>query len=178
MKDFVFVSGNINKVRWLEKFLGQKVEHKKLDLKEVQSLDPVEVVKEKAEEAHSILKKPVLIEDTSVVCNALGQLPGPFIKFFLSEVGNDGICKILNSYDDRSATASVVYGMYDGKNFQFHGAEVNGKISNEPKGDGGHGWDPIFIPEGQPKTYGQMNETEYAKYAVRNKAVQKLLGVL
>jgi non-canonical purine NTP pyrophosphatase (RdgB/HAM1 family) len=164
----------MHKVRWLETFLGQKIEHHKLNLKEIQSLKPEEVVEEKAKEAFAVLGRPVLIEDTSLSCEALGRLPGTYIKFFVEEIGNEGICKLLNAFSDRSAVATVIYGFYDGEQFSSYRADVKGQIAHIPKGEGGHGWDPIFIPEGQTKTYAQMNQTEYEQYSVRNRAVLKL----
>ncbi len=66
MKDFVFVSGNMHKVHWIEVFLGQKVAHAKLDLDEIQSLDPRDVIAHKTKQAYANLKRPVLVEDTSL----------------------------------------------------------------------------------------------------------------
>lgn len=174
MKNFVFVSGNLKKAHYLEKFLGQKVKHHKLDLTEIQSLNPLKVVEHKAKEAYKILKMPVLIEDTSLKFTAFGELPGTFVKFFLEEVGNNGMAKMLNAFENRNATAEVIYGYYDGQNFKAYRAELKGLISNVPKEKRGMGWDPIFIPNGQNKTYGEMTEREYNKYSVRNMAVQKL----
>ncbi len=174
----MFVSGNLNKVEYLERFLGQKVKHHHLDLIEVQSLDSMEVVEHKVNEAYNQLKQPVLIEDTALQINAFGKLPGTFIKFFLSEVGNDGICKMLRSFNDKSAQALVIYGYYDGLQFSSFAAQVKGTVPDQPKGGRGMGWDPIFIPEGQGKTYAQMTEAEYNKYSVRNMAVKKLATFL
>lgn len=178
MNKFVFVSGNLKKVEWLEKFLGLKVEHHKLDLTEIQSIDPEEVVEHKAKEAYRHLKQPVLIEDTSLAFNALGGLPGPFIKFFLEQIGSAGICQMMQSFEDKTAVSSVIYGLYDGKTFQSFSAQVTGIVRDEPKGGFGMGWDPIFIPDNQPKTYAEMKPDEYSKYSVRNKAVKKLAAFL
>lgn len=172
--DFVFVSGNMRKVQWLEKFLGQKVEHHKLDLDELQSLDPEEVIRHKAAEAYRALGKSVLVEDTSLAFTALGKLPGPFIKFFLGEIGTEGICKLLDNFDDRSATSTVVYCYYDGKEFHVFRGDMVGQIRDKPKGSFGMGWDPIFMPDLQDKTYAEMDETTYKKHAVRGLAVAKL----
>lgn len=174
MSKFIFVSGNLKKVEYLERFLGQKVEHHSLDLVEIQSLDPREVVEHKAKEAHRHLKQTVVVEDTALKFNAFGKLPGPLIKFFLSEIGNPGMCRMLDDFDDRGAVASVMYGLYDGEEVHIFDAEITGVVSSEPREGRGMGWDPIFIPDGQAKTYGEMNETEYAKYSVRNQAVAKL----
>jgi inosine/xanthosine triphosphate pyrophosphatase family protein len=51
-QDFIFVSGNMNKVRMLEKFLSREVVHHNLDLDEIQSLDPEKVVEHKVKEAY------------------------------------------------------------------------------------------------------------------------------
>lgn len=175
---FVFVTGNIKKVKYLEKFLGKKVEHYNLDLDEIQSLDPAEVVKHKAKEAYKVLKKAVLIEDTTLSFNALGRLPGTLIKFFLQEIGNDGLCTMLKKYEDRHAVGGVTYGLYDGKKFLVFSATTKGIIANKPCGARGHGWDPIFMPEGSNLTFGEMSEQEYASYSMRNKAVKKLAEYL
>lgn len=174
MTNLVFVTGNTNKVYWVEKFLGQKLEHHKLDLDEIQDLDPARVLEHKAREAYKILQKPVLVEDSSLVFNALGRLPGTFIKFFNEEIGNEKMCRLLDSFKDRSATNQVIFGLYDGKKFFAFEAEVKGRIANTPRGNLGFGFDSIFIPDGQDKTRAEMSEEVYAKYQPRNKAVLKL----
>lgn len=174
MKDFIFVSGNLDKVRLLERYLGQKVAHHKINLTEIQSLEPHEVVEHKAREAYRILQRPVLIEDTALSFTALGRLPGPFVKFFLSDVGNEGLCKLLRDYSDRSATASVMYGFYDGTRFHTFNGQIRGTVPPKPRGNKGMGWDPVFIPEDSTKTYAEMSEAEIASFSVRNQAVKKL----
>ena len=174
MSDLVFVTGNMNKVRQVEQFLGRKLEHHKLDLDEIQDIDPAIVLEHKAKEAYRILQKPVLVEDASLVFAAMGRLPGPFIKFFLEELGNEGLIHLLNGYDDRSAVHTVIFGLYDGDKFHEFSASINAKIATEVRGTGGFGFDPILIPEGQDKTRGEMNEIDYAKYQPRNHAAQKL----
>ena len=48
---------------------------------------------------------PCICEDTSLCIHALGGMPGPFIKFFQTSLGNNGLYKILEAYEDKSATA-------------------------------------------------------------------------
>jgi non-canonical purine NTP pyrophosphatase (RdgB/HAM1 family) len=116
----------------------------------------------------------VLIDDTSLTFHALGQLPGPYIKWFLSELKLEGCCRLLDSFDSRQATARVTLGLYDGKNMNIFDAEMPGSIADHPRGDGGFGWNPIFIPEGSDKTYAEMNDQELELDAVRKKAVDQL----
>ena len=61
MKDLTFITGNQNKADFLAKHLGVPVAHHKLDLDEIQSLDPRVVVEHKVRQAYEVLNKPVLV---------------------------------------------------------------------------------------------------------------------
>jgi non-canonical purine NTP pyrophosphatase (RdgB/HAM1 family) len=172
MKSLTFITGNLNKVKWTQRYIHIPLEHKKLDLTEIQSLDVYEVVEYKVKEAYEIVKKPVLVEDTSLVCHALGKLPGPFIKWFLEELGTEGLCKLINN--NRKATATVVFGLFDGKNLRMYEGTVDGTIAEKPRGQNGFGWDPIFIPKGQKKTHGEMTPEEMDKINIRRIALEKM----
>lgn len=169
-----FITGNPAKAAQLSRHLAFPIQHKKLDLPEVQSLDLDEVVRYKAKEAYSVLRQPVLVEDTGLSFNAMGQLPGPLIKWFLKELGNAGLCTLLDNYSDRSAIAKVVCGIYDGKTMNLFSGEANGSISSIPKGDEGFGWDPVFIPHGATKTWGEMTPDEQNETSMRRIALKKL----
>ena len=62
---------------------------KDIDLPEYQE-EPGEVAVKKCEEAANHIKGPVLVEDTCLCFNALGGLPGPYIKWFLKKLGPEG----------------------------------------------------------------------------------------
>ena len=145
----VFITGNQNKADYLAKTLGIELEHQKIDLDEIQSVNPLEIVEHKVRQAYDIIQKPVLVEDVSLVFNALNGLPGPFIKFFVdAESGLENLCRMLDGFDDRSAYASVVYGYFDGEVLKLIPGRLAGAIAKSPRGDGGYGWDKIFEPEG------------------------------
>lgn len=173
MKDFVFVSGNQHKVDQLAKWLGASVEHMKLDLDEIQSLDLAEVVDHKVRQAYAAAKRPVVVEDVAVTFTAMGRLPGPFIKWFLEEVGLDGLVRIADSLEDRQAVASICYAYYDGENVAYFSHDIPGSIATEPRGDA-FGWNPIFIPDGSDKTYAEMTAEEVRPYSMRFQAIEKL----
>ena len=67
-----------------------------VDLPEFQG-EPDEVAREKCKLAAERLKCPVVTEDTSLCFNALGGLPGPYIKWFLKKLGPEGN-KSINNY--------------------------------------------------------------------------------
>ena len=145
----VFITGNENKVRYLSKSIGLNLDHQKIELDEIQSPDPNIVIEHKVSQAYQLIQKPVLVEDTSLSFNALDGLPGAFVKFFVE--ANDGLesmCRMLDGFEDRSAYASVVYGYCDGGEIKLFSGRLDGTIAMHPRGEGGYGWDKIFVPEG------------------------------
>jgi len=145
----IFITGNQNKVNYMRDTMGIELEHKDLDLDEIQSADPRKVVEHKVRQAYDIIKKPVLVDDTSLSFNALGGLPGPFVKFFReAENGLENLCRMLDGFEDRSAYGMIIYGYYDGTTIKFIEGRLNGTIADHPRGTTGYGWDPIFEPEG------------------------------
>src|SRR5712671_3544589 len=116
MNDIIFITGNQSKADYLALWLQHPIEHQKLDLDELQSLDPFEVIEHKAREAYEKVQRTVLVEDVALSFNALGgKLPGTLIKWFLQEMDNEGMLRMLSAFDDRRATASIIYGLYDGQ---------------------------------------------------------------
>ena len=169
-----FVTGNPDKLKWLQMFTDLPLDYQPLDLHEIQSLDVAKVVEHKAKDAYKIVKKPVLIEDTSLLFNALGKLPGPLIKWFLNELGNEGLCKLLDGFKDRSAEAIVLFGLYDGKTFKTFKGKTAGIITDKPRGGNGFGWDSIFIPVGYDVTWAEMSDKGIIKTSIRKRALKKL----
>ena len=146
-KKITFITGNAKKAEYLSKYLGFPIEHKKIDLDEVQSLDLRKIVEHKVRQAHEIIKKPVLVEDVSLEFEALGGLPGPFIRFFIERMPHEKICSMLNG-KKRNATAKCVYGYYDGKILKMFEGKLEGEIAKKPKGDRCYGFDSFFVPMG------------------------------
>lgn len=173
-----FITGNPSKAEQLSRHLEYPVEHREVNLTEIQSLDLHEIVEHKAKEAYRQVQTPVLVDDTSLVFNALGKLPGPLIKWFLTELDNEGLCKILNSYENRLALASVCFGFYDGKELKTFDGQMEGTIADTPRGERGFGWDPIFIPQGHTKTWGEMNLEEQKETSMRRVALKELEAYL
>src|SRR5690606_22669074 len=166
------ITGNPGKAEEVSRYLGEPIEHIELDLEEIQSLDLEEIVRDKAIRAFEKVKTPVLVEDVSFIFHALGKLPGPFIKWFQKELDNEGLCRLLDN-KDRSCTATVCYGFYDGNIVEFFVGSMEGSISNEPRGDNSFGWAPIFIPNGYDKTYAELTNEEQTQIAMRSKALKK-----
>jgi non-canonical purine NTP pyrophosphatase (RdgB/HAM1 family) len=174
MEALTFITGNPGKASLLRGYLDYPVIHKSIDLIEIQSLDLSTIVEYKAKEAYKQVRSPVLVEDTSLRFLALGKLPGPLIKWFLTELGTHGLCRLLDGYSDRSALAEVQFGLYDGRSFRAFSGAVEGSIALTPRGSRGFGWDAIFVPSGSSKTWAEMTDEEARGTSMRMIALKKL----
>ncbi|OGM05315.1 non-canonical purine NTP pyrophosphatase, RdgB/HAM1 family [Candidatus Woesebacteria bacterium RIFCSPHIGHO2_01_FULL_39_32] len=173
MKKLYFATTNEGKLKEAKSILKVEVVGTPLEIDEVQSMDPIEVATKKARLYFEKLRKPIFVEDVSVFIKALNGLPGPYIDAFMKTLGNEGIVKLLRGANERSVTAqaTVVYIPKMGVEEVFIG-EVEGTISDKPRGEG-FGWDPIFIPKGEKKTFGEITLEEKNKYSMRAKALKK-----
>ncbi len=174
MRELTFITGNAAKAEQLGRHLDHPVTHRKLELIEIQSLDLREIIEHKTKEAYDQVGGTVLVEDTSLTFTALGRLPGPLVKWFLMELDNTGLCKLLGDNKDRSAIAEVCFGLYDGAELKIFEGRARGTIAPAPRGERGFGWDPIFIPEGHEKTWGEMTPDEQSATSMRRIALKKL----
>lgn len=177
MKDVVFITGNLNKVKYLEKYLDHPVKHIKLDLDEIQSLDVQQIVEHKVRQAYDKVKKPVLVEDGSLEFEALGRLPGPFIRFFNEEVPMETMCSMLDG-KSRKAIARTTFGFFDGDEIRFFEGSLEGEIASAPEGENGWHWDKIFIPEGYSITRAQMTDDEYQTTSMQLRPFAQLKAFL
>lgn len=165
MKTPVFITGNQNKADYLAKLLGMPIAHQKIELDEIQSASLEEIVTHKVKQAYEIAQKPVLVEDVALGFEALGGLPGPFIKFFAeAENGLENLCRMLDGFENRRATGECMYGYYDGTHLELIKGEITGAIAAHARGEGGFGWDKVFCPDGYGgRTRAELNEAEYAE---------------
>ena len=76
------------------------LESKKIDLPELQG-EPIDISIEKCKIASKQTNGPVIVEDTSLCFNALGGLPGVYIKWFLEKIGHEGLNNLLLAYEDK-----------------------------------------------------------------------------
>ena len=159
------MTGNHNKAREAAEILGVELRSIALDLPELQDLDVAQVATVKAAAAREALGAPdfpILVEDSGLAVEAWNGLPGALTKWFLASVGNEGILRMLSGEENRSARAvcAVAIAFGDGSTRVFLG-EVGGMIAPEPRGSGGFGWDPIFVPEGYAETYAELGPRKH-----------------
>ena len=149
MSTVVFVTGNAAKARYFSKLIGFDVDHESVDLDEIQPTDMKKITEDKARRAYDIIGKPVIVEDVGLFFKAWGDLPGPFIKFFVDqENGLEKVCRMLDGFSSRQARTIVMTTYYDGKIFTHFQGGADGEIAVQPKGTGGFGYDAIWCVNG------------------------------
>uniref|UniRef100_A0A3Q2H414 Inosine triphosphate pyrophosphatase n=1 Tax=Equus caballus TaxID=9796 RepID=A0A3Q2H414_HORSE len=145
--------------------------------------EPDEISTQKCQEAARQVQGPVLVEDTCLCFNALGGLPGPYIKWFLEKLKPEGLHQLLAGFEDKSAYALCTFALSTGDPSQpvrlFRG-RTSGRIV-VPRGCRDFGWDPCFQPDGYEQTYAEMPKAEKNTISHRFRALlelQKYFGSL
>jgi XTP/dITP diphosphohydrolase len=173
-----FVSNSQNKHREYCAILGiADMRWIKVKIHEPQHLNLQLLVEEKLniliEQRH---EPPFFVEHTGLIIEEWKGLPGGLTAVFMNTVGSAGICKMMRAYKghERAARGIVVIGFYHPKTgiHTFPG-EAPGTIAAEPRGSAGFGWDAIFVPDGDERTYAEMSLAEKNITSMRNDAVRK-----
>ncbi|KAI0265063.1 Ham1-like protein [Gloeopeniophorella convolvens] len=174
----VFVTGNAGKLREVRQILAQgtpiDIDSRELDLPEIQGTTR-EVATEKCRRAAELIGGPVITEDTALCFAAMNGLPGPYIKFFLRELGHEGLNRMLDGFPTREAWALCTFAYSAGPGTEpilFEG-RTEGKIV-PARGPSLFGWDPVFEAEGTGLTYAEMESAQKNALSHRGRALQKL----
>ncbi|CAI5446633.1 unnamed protein product [Caenorhabditis angaria] len=175
LRKLTFVTGNIGKLREVNAILtGFEITNVDVDLNEYQG-EPDFIAEKKCREAAQHVKGPVLVEDTSLCFNALGGLPGPYIKWFLKKLGPEGLHKMLDGFEDKTAYAQCIFAYTEGIDQPVHifAGQCPGRIV-APKGPRDFGWDPCFQPDEFDQTFAEMDKSVKNQISHRSKALEKL----
>jgi XTP/dITP diphosphohydrolase len=176
-----FITGNKHKVKEAKgifKKFGIQLEHVDLEYPELQgSLE--DVAKFGAKYAASKLERPVIVEDAGLFIKALNWFPGTYSSYVQETLTNKGILKLMDNVKDRYAEFRSVVGYCTPKSEPeiFLGI-VKGHISFEERGNYGFAYDPLFIPEGFEKTFGELNTEEKNEFSHRYRSLQKFASWL
>lgn len=121
----------------------------------------------------------MVVDETGLSLAALNGFPGPLVKWMLESVGARGIARIADAFGDLRATASCALIYRDVETEVVALGETTVRLVLEPRGAGGFGWDPIFVPEEGGRTYAEMPSIEKDRIGHRSRAwrrLQRLLG--
>ncbi len=142
-----------------------------------------ENAKEKSTVIHNLTQQHCFSEDTGLQVDALNGAPGVRSARYAGDEANFKnntllLLKNLQNIKERAAQFKTVISLIlDNKEYQFTGI-CTGKIHTQEKGTNGFGYDSIFIPDGDEKTFAEMTMEEKNKYSHRKKALAKLIYFL
>lgn len=138
--------------------------------------------------AHAAVKAtglPALADDSGIEVGALDGAPGVYTADWAeTENGRDFVLAMTKTHDlleQKNAPyprngrfrATLVLAWPDGHEEIFEG-DVNGTLIWPMRGDIGHGYDPMFQPDGYDQTFGEMSQEEKNKISHRANAFAKL----
>lgn len=184
--ELVIASSNRHKIEEISNLLPSSIV-----LRTAEEIGITEEIPETAEtiEGNAIMKAQYIFDrfscncfadDTGLEVEALGNQPGVHSARYATD-GHDHVANVklllknLDGVENRKARFRTVIALFwEGELHTFEGI-VNGKIVDQPTGDQGFGYDPIFIPDGSEKTFAQMDLEEKNKISHRALATVKLI---
>ncbi len=186
--ELVFVTHNKHKAQEVADILGDKIKLLTLDdLNFNQEIPETgntleENALQKARYFYERTAKACFADDTGFEVDALGGQPGVHSARFASDHDfTKNMLKVLElmqgETNRRARFRTVVALILNGQEYLFEGV-VEGTVTNEPRGDSGFGYDPIFVPDGFDKTFAQMTLEQKNKISHRAKAMAKLAQFL
>ena len=119
-----------------------------------------------------------LSDDSGLEVDCLGGLPGVFSARFAGEPKNDlansnKLISEMGKYADRSARFVTVLTFHQNGQFRQFEGEIRGEIVLSPRGSHGFGYDPLFQPENESRTFAEMTLSEKNLIAHRARALHK-----
>jgi XTP/dITP diphosphohydrolase len=179
MTGLFFITSNPHKFKEMKEFFsanGLELEwiNKKLPELQADTLD--EVVKYALSNYDD---ENVFVEDAGFFIDALGGFPGVYSRYVFDTIGNRGILRLLDVVENRQARFVAVIGYRDsrGGDIKLFKGEVKGSVSKALKGKKGFGYDPIFVPEGFKKAFGEDKALK-SRISHRKKAAEGFIQYL
>ncbi len=138
-KTVIFVTKNKRKIgeaRLACDKLGIKIVQERLDINEIQSHNPLEISKHKAEQAFAIIKKPLVVTDTFWNIPALNGFPGGYMKDISEWFSEEDFLNLMKDKKDRSIAFTETIAYKDSKRLKLFSKEYWGRIVEAPRGVG------------------------------------------
>ncbi len=185
MKPLIFATGNAHKLEEIQAILGDKFKIStpaKWGITEDIPENEMTLEGNARQKAHYLLDRTrvnCFADDTGLEVVALGGAPGVHSARYAGPAKNneDNIDLLLSKLgpmkDRRACFRTVICLLYDGTEHIFEG-RVEGNILLERQGEGGFGYDAVFMPDGYDRSFAQMTIEEKNEISHRGRAVAKL----
>ena len=185
IKTLLLATGNAHKTEEIQKILGSSI-----SVHDLSSLPEVGEIIEDADsfEGNANIKSTtvsqltnefVLSDDSGLCVNALGGAPGIYSARYAGEnaqmeENKELLISNLKGKEDRQASFVCVLSVAKaGEVIATFRGECPGSIISDERGNGGFGYDPLFIPEGYTKTFSELPEETKNAISHRAKAMEK-----
>jgi XTP/dITP diphosphohydrolase len=185
MEKLVFATHNKHKLEEVKAILQADINL--LSLKDIECLEDIPETADSLE-GNALLKAEHIYkhygyncfgEDTGLEVEALDNRPGVHSARYAGE-GHDSqqnmekLLHDLEGVENRKAQFRTVIALIeDGEVHYFEGI-IKGKITTELSGNGGFGYDPIFMPDGYTQTFAELGKDLKNKISHRALAIEKL----
>jgi len=187
MQQLVIASNNAHKIGEIKEIVG---DIELLSLKDIgftsEIPEPYHTFEEnamaKASAIYEFSGKNIFADDSGICVNALGGAPGVDSAHYSGERDDEkNLQKVLTELKDKPDKSAfykaVICLIWDGEVYYFEGI-CEGTLIDEKRGEGGFGYDPIFIPDGYKQTFAELPLTTKNKISHRGKAVKKMVEFL
>ncbi|MEM9192406.1 MAG: RdgB/HAM1 family non-canonical purine NTP pyrophosphatase [Myxococcota bacterium] len=142
----------------------------------------------KAREIAAATGHSVLADDSGLEVDALGGVPGVHSAYYAGPSATDAennrkLLDALQEIDARGAQFRCILAFFDptgplGNTVHFEDGLCRGTIALGPKGDGGFGYDPLFVPEGETRRMAELPPDEKGAISHRGRASRKMADYL
>jgi XTP/dITP diphosphohydrolase len=185
----IFATNNAHKVEEIQSAIGDQLEVVSLrqagiDIDIPEPHDTLEAnASEKSGAIHRLTGQSCFSEDTGLEVYALNGEPGVKSARYAGEdktfeKNTEKLLHNLEGHADRRARFRTVISLIlDEKEHLFEGV-CEGRILTAPTGEKGFGYDPVFSPEGEQRSFAEMSLEEKNRFSHRRKAADKLIAFL
>ena len=197
MKPLLLATRNVKKLAELQRILDGELGLGEIALLGLDDVPPYDEVPEtgltfvdnallKAREGMKHTGLPTVADDSGIAVDALNGMPGVFSARWSGRHGDDQanldlVLAQLSDVDDDNRGARFVCAaalvLADGTEFTVLG-ELTGHLARAPRGTGGFGYDPIFVPDGDTRTTAEFDPDEKDAISHRGKAFRDLAAIV
>jgi XTP/dITP diphosphohydrolase len=142
------------------------------EIHELQTVDPLELVRDKTLKAFVEVGDRVMVEHTGLHLAHLNGFPGGLTQIFWDTLKADRFAELFGTTNP-SVIATTTVGYIDGRRFESFTGSVGGSIVNPPRGPTDFQWDCVFQPDGSAQTFAEMGSEEKNKRSMRQIALAK-----
>lgn len=188
MKELLFATQNLHKLEEINQLITQFEIKSAFDYGITEDIPETgatlaDNALQKARYVFEKTNKNCFADDTGLEIDALNGEPGVYSARYAGPErdATKNMALVLEKLGDRNNRTArfktVIALIYQGKEYLFEGA-VEGEITETLSGKAGFGYDPIFKPRGEKKTFAEMTAEEKNSMSHRARAVKELVGFL